>query len=152
MKKEGNGGETFGDPRTREALPILPLQPGSTILHTCVSRGRGALANSPLGNSSREGREPLTGVCVLTWDRSPGRIFPGLPTPGPPGRPRLLVWLSRLWYSMGDCSAGSKRKAEGGLPQGEVLSLRALLRPSSHLPSLQSTVNHVYWPLGILSY
>lgn len=50
------------------------------------------------------------GVCMLTWARSPGRILPGLPTPGPPDRPRLLVWLSRLWYSMGDCNAGQGKE------------------------------------------
>lgn len=38
----------------------------------CVSRGKGALATSPLGISSREGREPLMGVRVLAWARSPG--------------------------------------------------------------------------------
>lgn len=71
------------------------------------------------------------GACVLTWARSPGRILPGLPTPGPPGRPRLLVWLSRLWYSMGDCNAGAKTGTEGGLQQIQILSLGALLRSSS---------------------
>lgn len=81
----------WGPGTEREALPILPSQPGNFIPHTCVSRCRGALATSPLGDSSREGREPLMGVCVLSWARSPGRILPGLPTPGPPGRPRLLV-------------------------------------------------------------
>lgn len=132
MEEERYGGEGFGDPGTREALPILPLFPGNIILHTCVSRGSGPLATSPLGNSSREGSEPLMGLCVLTWARSPGRIFPGLPTPGPPGRPRLLVWLSRLWYSMGDCNAGAKRRTEGGLQQRQVHSLRVLLSLSSH--------------------
>lgn len=74
------------------------------------------------------------GVCVLTWAWSPGRILPGLPTLGPPGRPRLLVWLSRLWYSMGDCSAGAKRGMEGGLQQRHTLSQGLC---SGHPPTLQ---------------
>lgn len=81
----------WGPGTEREAPRILPLHPGSFIPHTCVSRRRGALATSPWGDSSRDGREPLMGVCVRSWARSPGRILPGLPTPGPPGRPRLLV-------------------------------------------------------------
>lgn len=81
--------------------------PFCPIPHTCVSRGKGALGTSPLGRRSREGREPLMGVCMLTW-----AILPGLPTPGPPDRPRLLVWLSRLWYSIGDCNAGTREGIE----------------------------------------
>ena len=124
----------MGDPGTREAFPPSALQPGNSSPHTCVSRGGGALATSPSGNSSREGREPLMGVCVLPWAWSPGRILPGLPTLGPPGRPRLLVWLSRLWYSMGDCSAGAKRGMEGGLQQRHTLSQGLC---SGHPPTLQ---------------
>lgn len=119
-------------PKQERPSPFCPYNQETPFLITCVSRGRMALATSPLGNSSREEREPLMGVCVLTWAWSPGRILPELPTPGPPVLPRLLVWLSRLWYSIGDCSAGAKRGTKGRLQQRQVLSRGALLRPPSH--------------------
>lgn len=75
------------------------------------------------------------GVCMLTWARSPGRILPGLPTPGPPGRPRLLVWLSRLWYSMGDCNAGPREGTEMYYSRDRSLPLPSLL-PISCSPHL----------------
>lgn len=76
------------------------------------------------------------GMCMLTWARSPGRILPGLPTPGPPDRPRLLVWLSRLWYSMGDCNAGARQRTEMYYRRDRLSPL--FLLPSSHLPALLS--------------